>query len=487
MLDYLIAAAYVRVSTDDQTEYSPDAQLKALKKYAADHNMIIPPEHIYMDEGISGRKAEKRPAFMQMIATAKSKDRPFDVILVHKFDRFARNREDSIVFKNLLKKDCNVNVISITESIDDNGSGMGMLIEAISEAYAEFYSINLSKEVKKGMTEKALRGGLQCIASFGYKIVNHKLEPEPTEAELVKEMFSRFLAGDGLVAIAKSLNNRSITTHRGTKFENRTVEYILRNPVYIGKLRWNPTGRTRRDFDNPNIILADSEHEPIIDIDTWNKTQERIAQVKAQWKYKQRPQSEHKDWISGLVRCVSCGATLVFSAPHYYKCNHYLRGRCTTSQHIRADLLKAAIIEQLKKDASSSVELNINIIEIGTSQNKVNTITAEIHKLEQKKERLRDAYLNGADTIDEYKAFKQNIDNEIAGAQKRLESEKKAVSARDTQGIMRNSLIDAISTLESPTATIADKHNAIKSVVESCMFDKAKNQLTMVYRLIFAD
>lgn len=486
MNEFIIAAAYIRVSTDDQTEYSPDAQLKALKKYATDHNMIIPPEYVYMDEGISGRKAEKRPAFMQMITTAKSKEHPFDIILVHKFDRFARNREDSIVFKNLLKKDCKVNVISITESIDDNGSGMGMLIEAISEAYAEFYSINLSKEVKKGMTEKALRGGLQCTASFGYKVINHKLVPEPEESELVKEIFERFLAGDGLMTIAKSFNNRGITTHRGSKFENRTIEYILRNPVYIGKIRWNPTGRTRRDFNNPNIILADSDHTPIIDIETWDKVQTRLAQIKAQWQYKQRPVSEHKDWISGLVRCANCGATLVFAAPHYYKCNNYLRGRCNTAQHIRADLLKTAIINQLKQDATSDVTLDINMVSLNGKANSIDSIVAEIEQLERKKARLREAYLNGADTIDEYKNFKQAIDREIAEAQKRLSAEKKAVAAQDTQALMKTSLKSVISTLESPTATMAEKHEAIKSVTGYCAFDKSTNQLSITYRLLFA-
>jgi DNA invertase Pin-like site-specific DNA recombinase len=99
-----IAAVYIRVSTDSQTEYSPDAQLKAIKEYAKKHDIQIDPRYIFKDEGISGRKAEKRPAFMEMIRTAKSKPSPFNKILVHKFDRFARNREDSIVYKSLLKK-----------------------------------------------------------------------------------------------------------------------------------------------------------------------------------------------------------------------------------------------------------------------------------------------------------------------------------------------------------------------------------------------
>ena len=94
------AAAYIRVSTDDQIEYSPDSQIKAIRKYAKDHDMILPEEFIFVDEGISGRKADKRPSFQRMIGTAKIKPKPFDVILLWKFSRFARNRQDSIVYRS---------------------------------------------------------------------------------------------------------------------------------------------------------------------------------------------------------------------------------------------------------------------------------------------------------------------------------------------------------------------------------------------------
>ncbi|WP_455719039.1 recombinase family protein, partial [Anaerosporobacter sp.] len=93
------AAIYIRVSTEDQTDYSPDAQKRLISTYANQHNLVVPKEYIFIDEGISGRRADKRPAFMQMIRIAKKKPRPFDVILVHKFDRFSRSREDSILYK----------------------------------------------------------------------------------------------------------------------------------------------------------------------------------------------------------------------------------------------------------------------------------------------------------------------------------------------------------------------------------------------------
>ena len=118
-----IAAAYVRVSTDDQLEFSPDSQLKNIKKYAKDNDMILPEEYIFIDEGISGRNTKNRAAFLRMVGIAQSKPKPFDVILVWKFSRFARNREDSVLYKSMLRKKYKIDVVSISEPIgNDNTS-----------------------------------------------------------------------------------------------------------------------------------------------------------------------------------------------------------------------------------------------------------------------------------------------------------------------------------------------------------------------------
>ena len=101
-----VAAAYIRVSTDDQLEYSPDSQLSQIRRYAKNNDFVLPEEYIFVEEeGRSGRNSAKRPEFMRMIATAKKNPKPFDAILVWKFSRFARNRQDSIVYKSMLRKE----------------------------------------------------------------------------------------------------------------------------------------------------------------------------------------------------------------------------------------------------------------------------------------------------------------------------------------------------------------------------------------------
>ena len=177
------AAAYIRVSTEDQIEFSPESQIKKIKEYAQYHNIHLPEDYIFMDEGISGRTAKKRPAFMKMIGLAKTKPKPFDVILVWKFSRFARNRQDSILYKSMLRKECEIDVVSITEQLSDDPTAI--LIEALLEAMDEYYSINLAEEVKRGMAEKFSRGGVVSAPPFGYTMGESRFEVEPDKAKIV--------------------------------------------------------------------------------------------------------------------------------------------------------------------------------------------------------------------------------------------------------------------------------------------------------------
>lgn len=234
------AALYVRVSTDRQEELSPDAQKRLLLDYAADHRMLVPPDLIFTENGISGRKADRRPQFQKMIALAKSSPPPFSVILVWKFSRFARNQEESIVYKSMLKKQCGVEVISVTEPIMDGP--FGSLIERIIEWMDEYYSINLSQEVIRGMTEKAMRGGYQSAPPLGYASPGQgrPFVVVPSEAALVEFIFDRYVNGRlSPSAIARTLNQQGKHTKRGCPFESRRITYILRNPFYIGKIVWN--------------------------------------------------------------------------------------------------------------------------------------------------------------------------------------------------------------------------------------------------------
>lgn len=152
-----------------QEELSPDAQLRCIRVWGDAHGYYVPDEYVFIDNGISGRKAKKRHDFLRMIGLAKTKPAsPFEAILLWKFNRFARNQEESIVYKSMLRKKCNVDVISTTQQTTKDI--YGDLIERIIEWTDEFYSIQLGEDVFRGMTENALRGNFQASPAFGYKV-----------------------------------------------------------------------------------------------------------------------------------------------------------------------------------------------------------------------------------------------------------------------------------------------------------------------------
>lgn len=478
-----LAAAYIRVSTDDQVELSPASQLVEIRKWAASHGYVVPDRYVYRDEGISGRKVVGRDAFRAMIGTAKMKPKPFDAILLWKFSRFARNRDDAVMYKSILRKQLGIDVISISEPMAEGK--MGIITEALIEAMDEYYSINLAEEVKRGMTEKHRRGELQSTPSYGYAVKDNILTPIEPEATYIKEIFRRFNAGEGTYPIARWLNDIGARTHRGNRFENRTVEYILRNPVYIGKLRWNPSGKTRRAYDDPGIVLVDGKHEPLIDADTWEAAQKHMAEVKAMWKYKGKPADVQKDWVSGLVRCSNCGATLIFSKPHYWKCNNYARGRCKTSQHISDDLLKDAILRRLRQDAAPGAVPSFSVVRAtdGGDAELASLRSARDGAL-RKIDRLRDAYLSGADSIEEYRDAKRYYREQIASIDEQIAAHEARTDALMDAASLQNAIRSTLATLTSDDATTAQKYTAAHSLIDHAVLDKSQNLFQLHYRLI---
>lgn len=265
-----IAAAYIRVSTEDQLEFSPDSQLKKIQEYASAHGLLLPESYIFLDEGISGRTASKRPAFMHMIRLARQKPRPFDLILVWKFSRFARSRQDSILYKSMLRKECDIDVVSITEQLSPDPTSI--LIEALLEAMDEYYSINLAQEVRRGMNEKFSRGGVVTPPPFGYRMGAGRYEPDPITGPLIPRIFQDFLSGKPCRQIAAELNSQGVRTIRGNSFESRTVKYILGNPTYLGRQR----RRTASPSKDTPMEIVPAPHEPLVTPELFLAVQQKL-------------------------------------------------------------------------------------------------------------------------------------------------------------------------------------------------------------------
>jgi hypothetical protein len=263
------------------------------------------------------------------------------------------------VYKSLLKRECGIRVVSTTESIEDDK--FSVILEAMLEAMAEYYSLNLAEEVKKGMTEKAERGEYQTRPPFGYTMENKKLWILEEESNVIKIIFQKFADREmGLSEIARYANTFGVKTKQGKTFYNRTINYILNNPVYIGKVRWTPTGKFNSNFNHPDTITMDSDHEPIIDMETWDKTQERLREYKEIYRPREKTTTRIASWMKGLVKCSDCGRALSVSAKKYMQCNSYLKGGCLTSNHVA--------IATLESLPFTSISLSIAWVMVSTPQ-----------------------------------------------------------------------------------------------------------------------
>lgn len=470
------AAAYIRVSTDNQTELSPDSQIKEIRKYAKQHGYIVPNEFIFRDDGISGRKAEKRPEFIRMIAIAKQKPAPFAAVLLWKFSRFARNQEESIFYKGMLSRN-NIEVKSISEPILDGP--FGSLIERIIEWFDEFYSINLSGEVKRGMTERVERGGAVSIPAFGYDIVDKKYVVNPATAPIVRQIYADYLSGMGALQIAHKLNDMGIRTTRGNLWENRTVDYILRNPVYIGKIRWNPNGRTRRDYDNPDIMIVDGQHEPIIDEDSFNKVQ-AVYEVnqKRHARYAHDTGKKYMYMLHGLVKCSDCGASLSMSARGQgLQCIRYTKGQCKTSHYISLNKINEKVIRYI--DVAFETGVFDLVVKPTATQQEPSQIDVEamIEKELKKYARIKEAFEAGIYTVEELRESRELIDERINALQKQ------AVKPQQAQDALRRKIVeqnkDAVQTLRDPSVSEQAKNDLLRSFVDHIIFDRENSRISV--------
>lgn len=482
------AFGYVRVSTGKQDELSPDSQAKLLKDYAKSHGYVV--SKIFYEVGISGRKADKRPEFQKMIGLAKSSDHPADAILVWKYSRFARNQEESIVYKSLLKKKHNVDVISVSEPLVDGP--FGSLIERIIEWMDEYYSVRLSGEVTRGMREKAERGGYQARPPLGYKIVTHKEPPVivPEEAEIVKLIFEKYANENlGIFEIARLLNMHNFKTSHGKEFERRSIEYILQNPTYCGMIRWNRTINESNEIrPESEWIVTDGEHPAIISKELFDKAQERY---KREYRPRgSRPVSTYKHWLSGVVKCPACGRTMTANTIRnntrvysHFRCYGYTKGKCMANNSISSIKLEPAVLESIKTVLDSS-KITYRKIEAKTDDTvDLKTILEDqIKKIDVKLQRIKEAYMNGIDTMEEYKENKQAVQEEKQHLEKQLSEIKEEKSnSKDDDEDMLLRVKNVYDILSSDSVDATTKNDVLRSVVEKIIYEKDKDLLKVYY------
>ena len=468
----LNGALYIRVSTHMQDELSPDAQKRLLLDYAKKQNITIQEKYIFIEKGVSGRKVDKRPVFQNMIAIAKSDPTPFHVILVWKFSRFARNQEESILYKSLLKRQYNIKIISISEPVSD--SPFGSLIERIIEWMDEYYSMRLSDEVKRGMTEKAFRGGYQCKAPIGYKICSKgaPLTIDPDNAKIIKIIFQKFVYEHlSCHDIAFYLNKMGFCTLEGNPFQKRSIEYILKNPVYCGKIRWDHA-------------LLKGVHPPIIPTDLYDKAQIQLNQIKNF--PSSSPSSVPAHYLSGLIKCPQCGRSMVIKkivskknkkTYFYLSCYGNSNGLCPNNKNIRLSILEQQVRLSLQCFFEKYNNLDsYTLYQINNTLDDRNLIEDQLQKLQKKKEKISCAYISGTDSLDEYRIKKQKLDFE----EETLRKTKENLLSSFPSYPQIHTISDF---LDSSQYTTLQKNKFMKSFLYKIIYDPCKDTITIYYYL----
>lgn len=335
---------YARYSSHNQREESIDGQLRECKRYAKDNDIEIVGE--YVDRAISG-KTDNRAAFQKMIRDAEKGG--FQVIIVYKLDRFARNRYDSATYKAKLKR-CGVRLVSAMEQLSD--SPESIILEAVLEGMAEYYSANLAQNIKRGMTENAMKGlatgGGRCLGY--YTGADKKYHIDEAGAATVRLIYEMYDQGSTYTHIVETLNNQGRKTLNGTPFNKNSLRTILHNRRYIGEYMWDD-------------IVIEGGMPQIVDRDLWERVQ---AKLKRKEKASARARGGYDFILSGKLFCGHCGkpmtgdsGTSKSRAKHYYY-------TCSTKKHggtCKKKSVRAAAIENEVINTTIQTILNDTMLE----------------------------------------------------------------------------------------------------------------------------
>lgn len=354
-----LLAAYCRFSSNNQREESIDAQLRAIKHYAEVNGDTI--VKVYIDKAESGT-SDKREKFQEMISDSELGI--FEYVVVHKLDRFARNKYHSVTYKRKLKLN-GVQVLSVTENID--GSPESLILESLLEGMSEYYSQNLAREVMKGMTENALKA-MHCggTAPLGYDVnpATKKYVINEEEAKIVKIIFEKYLDSWGHKQICDYLNGMGYKTKRGNTFGKNSIHSILKNQKYEGTYVFNRTASKNllgkrnhhKSKKDEEIIKVEDGVPAIISKDDFQRVQEILYNNK---KISGSFKAKENYLVSGIIWCGECGSRMYGNSrisgrnkQRYvtYRCSIKDKTHACDNKEINKEYLDNYVLDELHKN-----------------------------------------------------------------------------------------------------------------------------------------
>ena len=362
----MTAVIYARYSSDNQREESIEGQIRECTAYA-EKNGITVVKH-YIDRALSA-KTDNRPDFQQMIKD--SEKRLFDIVLVWKLDRFARNRYDSAHYEYQLERN-HVKLVSATEPISD--SPAGIMVKSMLTGMAEYYSAELSEKVVRGMTENVLKGKYNGgTIPIGFKVDEEKFfQIDPLKAPFVVEAFRRYNDGATMKELMNWLNDSGVTTNRNQKFTYNSVQTLLTNKRYIGENHF-------KDIVMPDSIPA------IVDKDLFEEVQ---LKIKKNSRAPARHKAEDDYLLTTKLFCGMCGAMMFGECGtsrnkvvhHYYKCATAKRFKTCKKKTVRKEWLEDLVIAETMKLIQDDAVIDAIAAEVMELQDQENTTLPLLEK-----------------------------------------------------------------------------------------------------------
>ena len=423
------AVIYLRVSTDRQARsggeaegYSIPAQRDAARRKASALGAQVVDE--YVDAGASAKTAD-RAALQAMLARLESQ-RDVDFVIVHKIDRLARNRLDDVLIMASIEK-AGASLVSCSENIDE--SPQGKLLHGIMASMAEFYSLNLATEAKKGLHKKASRGGTPGPAPIGYLNVTTTIDGEPVKTVTIDDervdhlrwAFRTYATGEwSLSELTEELDQRGLRSRPTRRYSGKALtrsqlHRVLSNRYYIGYVTYGG-------------VTYPGNHDPLIDEATFNRVQDALNGRKVagdrSWRLQQ--------YLKGTVRCDRCGERLGFGhntgrggTYAYFFClgRHRQRTSCDLP-YLPADKVEAAVEAEWDEVTFTAEEAATTrrtvTTELDQRQRSDNlTIKAQnkrLRRLETKREKLLDAWMEGLIDKADFALRQQRLDAETTEA-----------------------------------------------------------------------
>lgn len=278
------------------------------------------------------------------------------------------------------------------------------------------------------------------------------------------------------------LNSKGFKTRRGNSFENRTVQYIIDNPVYAGYVRWDIDGRGSRAYyrDGKEMVVKGA-HEPLISAEIYELVKAKRAEEKATNKKYERQTPVVNDFaLRGLVRCSDCGGTLCMaSTGKSLQCYKYAHGKCNVSHNISLQKINDAVLAIIKDDLKNTdLNITVNHSDVTITLDYEKSIKREYDKLD----RIMEAYQSGIDSLEEYKKNKARIMAEIESleAEQQKELEK---TPHGTVDDLKDKMKYAVELLASPDSTEGEKNKALKAFIDKIVFDRKASKITVFYFL----